>query len=112
MGLHYYSAFSLRLQLKPAHKHIVVLLAYSALLLCSEWLYRYFFNIPIATKPLESFGFILLIVGLFYFARYRITQIFIFGFFALNNNGIFLPLAFIIGLGIVPIGVLFSKLLK
>ena len=36
----------------------------------------------------------------------------IFGFFALNNNGIFLPLAFIIGLGIVPIGVLFSKLLK
>ena len=31
-------------------------------------------------------------------------------FFALNNNGIFLPLAFILGLGIVPIGVLFSKL--
>ena len=87
MGLHYYSAFSLRLQLKPAHKHIVVLLAYSALLLCSEWLYRYFFNIPIATKPLESFGFILLIVGLFYFARYRITQIFIFGFFALSIIG-------------------------
>ena len=35
----------------------------------------------------------------------------VFGFFALNNNKLFLPIAFIIGLGIVPIGVLFSKLL-
>lgn len=45
---------------------------------------------------------------------YRILgyAILIFGFFALNNNSIFLPLAFIIGLGIVPIGVLFSRLLK
>ena len=38
--------------------------------------------------------------------------ILIFGFFALNNNKVFLPIAFIIGLGIVPIGVLFSKLLE
>jgi len=36
----------------------------------------------------------------------------IFGFFALNNNKLFIPIAFIIGLGIVPIGVLFSKLLE
>lgn len=36
----------------------------------------------------------------------------IFGFFALNNNNIFLPFAFIIGLGIIPLGVLFSKLIK
>ena len=36
----------------------------------------------------------------------------IFGFFALNNNKIFIPIAFIIGLGIVPIGVLVSKLKK
>ena len=36
----------------------------------------------------------------------------LFGFFALNNNKIFLPIAFIIGLSIVPIGVLLSKLLK
>jgi hypothetical protein len=45
---------------------------------------------------------------------YRVLgyMVLIFGFFALNNNGIFLPLAFIIGLGIVPIGVLFSKLFK
>ena len=45
---------------------------------------------------------------------YRILgyEILIFGFFALNNNKIFLPIAFIIGLGIVPIGVLFSKLLE
>lgn len=45
---------------------------------------------------------------------YRIMGyvILIFGFFALNNNNIFTPFAFIIGLGIVPIGVLFSKLLK
>ena len=35
----------------------------------------------------------------------------LFGFFALNNNKVFEPIAFIIGLGIVPIGVLFSKLL-
>lgn len=36
----------------------------------------------------------------------------IFGFFALNNNNLFIPLAFIIGLGIVPIGVLLTKLFK
>jgi len=35
----------------------------------------------------------------------------IFGFFALNNNKLFLPIAFIVGLAIVPIGVLLSKLL-
>ncbi|MDD2887169.1 MAG: hypothetical protein PHY66_05165 [Aliarcobacter sp.] len=38
--------------------------------------------------------------------------ILIFGFFALNNNTIFLPIAFMIGLGIVPLGVLFSKLIE
>lgn len=38
--------------------------------------------------------------------------ILIFGFFALNNNKIFLPIAFLIGLGIVPLGVLFSKLIE
>ncbi|PRM98762.1 hypothetical protein AN286_09220 [Aliarcobacter cryaerophilus ATCC 43158] len=36
----------------------------------------------------------------------------IFGFFVLNNNKIFIPLAFIIGLSIVPIGVLFTKIIK
>ena len=36
----------------------------------------------------------------------------LFGFFALNNNKIFMPIAFIVGLGVVPIGVLFSKLLE
>ncbi|WP_164968514.1 hypothetical protein [Arcobacter defluvii] len=36
----------------------------------------------------------------------------IFGFFALNNNKIFIPIAFIIGLGIVPLGVLISKLTR
>ena len=36
----------------------------------------------------------------------------LFGFFALNNNKIFVPIAFIVGLGVVPIGVLFSKLLE
>lgn len=34
----------------------------------------------------------------------------IFGFFALNNNKILIPFAFIVGLSIVPIGVLFTKL--
>lgn len=33
----------------------------------------------------------------------------VFSFFALNNNNLFLPIAFLIGLGVVPIGVLFSK---
>ena len=36
----------------------------------------------------------------------------IFGFFALNNNKILIPLAFILGLSIVPIGVLFTKALR
>jgi hypothetical protein len=36
----------------------------------------------------------------------------VFGFFALNNNKIFVPIAFIIGLGIVPIGVLVSRVLS
>ena len=36
----------------------------------------------------------------------------IFGFFALNNNKIFLPIAFIVGLAVVPIGVLLSKFLE
>ncbi|MCT7612657.1 hypothetical protein N5U20_05465 [Aliarcobacter butzleri] len=38
--------------------------------------------------------------------------ILIFGFFVLNNNKILMPIAFIIGLGIVPFGVLISKLIK
>ncbi len=33
----------------------------------------------------------------------------IFGFFALNNNKLFLPIPFLIGLGIVPLSVLFVK---
>lgn len=33
----------------------------------------------------------------------------IFGFFALNNNNLFLPIPFMIGLGVVPIGALFTK---
>lgn len=44
---------------------------------------------------------------------YRLAgySILVFGFFALNNNKLFMPIAFIVGLGIVPIGVLLSKLL-
>lgn len=38
--------------------------------------------------------------------------ILIFGFFALNNNGFFMPIAYIIGLGIVPVGILFSKIIR
>lgn len=33
----------------------------------------------------------------------------LFGFFALNNNKLLMPVAFLIGLGIVPIGTLFTK---
>lgn len=45
---------------------------------------------------------------------YRILGygVLIFGFFALNNNNIFMPIAFISGLGIVPLGVLSSRFIK
>lgn len=33
----------------------------------------------------------------------------VFGFFALNNNKLFVAVAFLIGLGVVPIGTLFTK---
>lgn len=33
----------------------------------------------------------------------------LFSFFALNNNEVFLPIAFLIGIGLVPLGVLVSK---
>ena len=36
----------------------------------------------------------------------------LFGFFALNNNKMFLPIAFLIGISLVPMGVLISKLKK
>lgn len=38
--------------------------------------------------------------------------ILVFGFFALNNNKLLIPIAFIVGLGVVPIGTLLSKLRK
>ena len=49
-----------------------------------------------------------------FLSLYRVLGyvILIFGFFALNNNHIFMPLGFIVGLGVVPLGVLFSKLIK
>ena len=47
-----------------------------------------------------------------FLSLYRILgyAILIFGFFALNNNQIFMPISFIIGLSVVPFGVLISKL--
>ena len=47
-----------------------------------------------------------------FLSLYRIAgyAILIFGFFALNNNGVFMPISFIIGLSVVPFGVLISKL--
>lgn len=61
----------------------------------------------------NSFKNTLFSVGGF-LSLYRVLgyAILVFGFFALNNNHIFMPLGFIIGLGIVPLGVLFSKLIK
>ena len=49
-----------------------------------------------------------------FLSLYRVLGyvILIFGFFALNNNHVFMPLGFIVGLGVVPLGVLFSKLIK
>jgi len=47
-----------------------------------------------------------------FLSLYRIAgyAILVFGFFALNNNEIFMPISFIIGLSVVPFGVLISKL--
>lgn len=47
-----------------------------------------------------------------FLSLYRIAgyAILVFGFFALNNNGVFMPISFIIGLSVVPFGVLISKL--
>ena len=47
-----------------------------------------------------------------FLSLYRIVgyAILVFGFFALNNNGVFMPISFIIGLSVVPFGVLISKL--
>lgn len=47
-----------------------------------------------------------------FLSLYRIIgySILIIGFFTLNNNHIFLPIAFIIGISILPLGILISKL--
>lgn len=49
-----------------------------------------------------------------FLSLYRIIGygLLVFGFFALNNNKTFIPLAFILGLSVVPFGVLISKLKK
>ena len=49
-----------------------------------------------------------------FLSLYRIIGygLLVFGFFALNNNKTFIPLAFILGLSVVPFGVLIAKLKK
>lgn len=49
-----------------------------------------------------------------YLSLYRLFgyAFLIFGFFILNNNKIFIPVAFIVGLSIVPFGVLLSKFFR
>ena len=49
-----------------------------------------------------------------FLSLYRIIGygLLVFGFFALNNNKTFIPLAFILWLSVVPFGVLISKLKK
>ena len=49
-----------------------------------------------------------------FLSLYRVLGyvILIFGFFALNNNHIFMPLSFIVVLGVVPLGVFSTKLIK
>ena len=49
-----------------------------------------------------------------FLSLYRIIGygLLVFGFSALNNNKTFIPLAFILGLSVVPFGVLISKLKK
>ncbi|MCK3657536.1 hypothetical protein A4G18_02070 [Pasteurellaceae bacterium Pebbles2] len=72
-------------------KKFIILLIYSAILLASEQLYRFTFNITLIPiqKLVENFGFLFLIISVFYFAKYKFTKIMAFLFFAiamLGNN--------------------------
>lgn len=66
-------------------KNIIVLLSYSAVLLISEILYRYFFGINSLYKISESFLIIFILISLFYFSKYKITRFIILLFFSCST---------------------------
>ncbi|MDP8052323.1 sulfatase-like hydrolase/transferase [Pasteurella atlantica] len=58
-------------------RNLLILIIYSLVLFASEILYRYLFNLPPLGKLAETFALIFLILSLFFFAKYRFTQIII-----------------------------------
>ena len=70
-------------------KNLLILASYSSILLISEILYRITFNITPLYKYFESFLIIFILLSLYFFAKYRISQIIIILFFicsTLINN--------------------------
>lgn len=66
-------------------RHFFIILIYSAILLVSEITHRYVFNIPPLARIAESFAILFFVISAFYFAKYRITRIFIGVFFGLST---------------------------
>ncbi|MCK3655458.1 protein DcaA [Pasteurellaceae bacterium Macca] len=66
-----------------------ILFFYTGILFLSEIIHRYIFNIPAPVRYIETFAILLVVVSLFYFAKYKITRIIIVIFFStsvlLNN---------------------------
>ncbi|AET15979.1 TPA: phosphoethanolamine transferase [Pasteurella multocida] len=66
-------------------KSLFILLGYSAVLLLSEILYRYFFKINSLYRISESFLIIFVVLSLFYFSKYRVSRFFIALFFSCST---------------------------
>ncbi|QGM80964.1 phosphoethanolamine transferase [Otariodibacter oris] len=62
-------------------RNILILSLYSIILLSSEILYRYFFEITPLYRIGESFIIIFVLLSFYYFSKYKITQFFIVVFF-------------------------------
>lgn len=62
---------------------LLILVLYSAILLCSEVLYRYVFAIPPITRYLESYLILFILLSLYYFSKYKVTRFLIVGFYFL-----------------------------
>lgn len=65
-------------------KNITIIVTYSVILLLSEILHRYTFDIPPLARILESFVLFVAVIGLFFFSKYRLSRIIIGLFFGLS----------------------------
>ncbi|MGC6408759.1 phosphoethanolamine transferase [Bisgaard Taxon 45] len=66
-------------------KTLFILFGYSAILLLSEILYRYFFKINSLYRIGESFLIIFVVLSLFYFSKYKLSRFFIALFFSCST---------------------------